>query len=153
MYHAKENLTAIGRAELAEYYDLKREIAAQTRRVEEIERQIRERERGYWMFGTSKRRWDELPESLIQTKIGLEVSIILDLEKLQKRAAAIENAVQGVENPLHRELLRKRYLDGMDWNAIADAMNYVPRQCQRILNTALKLLEHTQRVDDTKSEK
>ena len=137
----------IGRRDLMEFRDLKREIAAQTRRADELERRVREYERGVWVFGSQRRKRPQAaPDSVIQAKIGMEVSIIMNLEKLEKRAAEIENAVQRVESPLHRELLRLRYIDGLEWEAVAGRVGYVTRQCLRHHRAALEMLEHTQSV-------
>jgi len=141
----------ITQKELSEYVALKREINAQKLRADALERQI---SRGYENSWWNRRRRSDLPtDRLVELKIGLEVSIIKDLEILEAQALRIETAIQAIDEPILRELMRLRYLEGLEWDKLGREVGYVPRQCLRLHKVALNRINHTQRADLSESVK
>lgn len=74
---------------------------------------------------------DELEEEL-----GREV---LEAISVRKEIAA---AIEAVENPVYKELLKRRYIDGDKWEIIAEQMNYCYKHMVHILHPrALRCVE------------
>jgi len=62
------------------------------------------------------------------------------LEETQKELAAIERAVESLEDPRLRLLIRYKYIDGLRWETIADLMHYDVRWIYRLHGEALLVL-------------
>ena len=59
----------------------------------------------------------------------------------QKETIAIENAIEGVQDPRLRLILRYKYMDGLKWETIADLMRYDVRWIYRLHGEALRAIE------------
>lgn len=46
------------------------------------------------------------------------------ISKLEKERTFLTKAVFSIQNPLHSQILRMRYIDGKCWESIAQATNY-----------------------------
>jgi len=53
---------------------------------------------------------------------------------------AMEDAIDSLSRPFHRQLLRMRFIDGAEWPVIADTLGYTPRHLQRELEKAILLM-------------
>ena len=62
------------------------------------------------------------------------------LKRYQQETIAIENAIEGVQDPRLRLILRYKYMDGLKWETIADLMHYEVRQIYRLHGEALQAL-------------
>ena len=58
----------------------------------------------------------------IANMIALEEAIMENIIKAQKEAMAIEKAIQTLEAPIDRELMRLKYLDGLTWEEVAERL-------------------------------
>lgn len=58
----------------------------------------------------------------IANKIALEEMIMENIIKAQEEATAIERAIQTLEAPIDRELMRLKYLDGLTWEEVAEQL-------------------------------
>jgi len=136
-------MRTITQRELQGYLALKREISAQRQRVNALERQISGGFANSW-WNNRRKRSGTATDNLVAAKIGLEVGIIKNLEALEEQALGIETAIQAIDDPVLRELLRLRYFDGLGWDKLGSEIGYVSRQCLRLHKAALDRLNHTQ---------
>lgn len=144
-------MITITQKELSEYLALRREIIAQKQRADALEYRIsRGLENSWW---NRHRRSGVSLDKLTAMKIGLEVSIIKNLEVLEEQALMIENAIQGIEEPVLREIMRLRYLEGLEWDKLGEKIGYVSRQCLRLHRVALNRLFYTDGVTIAKTQK
>ena len=60
------------------------------------------------------------------------------LDELAELAAEIQLTIGQMENPDHRAILYKRYVESMEWQDIATTMGYCERQIYRIHAAALR---------------
>ena len=104
--------------ELRQYRSIKNEISQIERRILEMER-----------------RGDDL--DIIEPLINLYRSKLADLIEGQLR---IEKAIEGLE-PIERELIRLRYIDGLEWIDVAAEIHYEWTQTHRIHARALKMIK------------
>ena len=51
--------------------------------------------------------------------------------------SAVKEAVHGIKNPLHRELLERYYLQGQTWERVAEEMHYSATQVYKLRKKAL----------------
>lgn len=58
-------------------------------------------------------------------------------EKLLDAMTEVERLIERLDDPKARELMRCRYLDGMDWEDVCEAINYSWSQTHRIHGKAL----------------
>lgn len=70
------------------------------------------------------------------------------LAELDALQLEIEQAIERLE-PVERQLLRCRYIDGMSWEAVCVAMGYSWRQTHRLHSAALQKLRE---MEDAKHE-
>lgn len=63
------------------------------------------------------------------------------LKRYQQETVAIENAIEGVQDPRLRLILRYKYMDGLKWETIADIMRYDVRWIYRLHGEALRAIE------------
>lgn len=76
--------------------------------------------------------------------IALEEKYRTALAEQEARQLAIEEAIQSLENPVHRLIMRHRYIDGMGWRRICEklrARGYSERQVYRFHGEALLRLK------------
>ena len=66
------------------------------------------------------------------------------LKIYQAETIAIENAIEGVQDPRLRLILRYKYMDGLKWETIADLMHYEISWIFRMHGQALHELENKQ---------
>lgn len=69
--------------------------------------------------------------------IELENEIQSEIDKMTELKKAIRNAINQVENPDEKLLLRNRYLNFKTWNEIGSEMHYSLRTIHRIHQSAL----------------
>ncbi|MCL1819065.1 MAG: hypothetical protein FWG36_00250 [Oscillospiraceae bacterium] len=139
-------MTLITQKELCEYLALKREIESQKQRADALEYQVR---RGYeTSWWTRHKPPAAVKTNLIAKKVGLEVSIFKNLEILESQTLRVEEAIQAIDDSLLREILRLRYIDGLEWDKLGDKIGYVTRQCFRFHRKALNELYRTQCVGE-----
>lgn len=144
-------MLTINQKELNDYLALKREISAQKKRADAMEYRLNHGFENSWW--NRHRRSGVSTDKLVAMKIGLEVSIIKNLEVLEAQAVKIENAIQGIDEPVLRELMRLRYLEGLEWEKLGERIGYVSRQCLRLHKVALNRLNHTDCVTITRTQK
>lgn len=80
-------------------------------------------------------------ERAIESMEELEYDLLKKLEAavwLRRKVGAL---IDGVEQPELRELLMRRYIDGLTWEQVAEKMHYSYRQICRKHGDALKALE------------
>ena len=63
------------------------------------------------------------------------------LKRYQQETVAIENAIEGVQDPRLRLILRYKYMDGLKWETIADLMHYEMSWVTRLHGRALQEIE------------
>lgn len=51
--------------------------------------------------------------------------------------SAVKEAVHGIKNPLHREVLERYYLQGQTWERISEEMHYSATQIYKLRKQAL----------------
>jgi DNA-directed RNA polymerase specialized sigma subunit len=68
----------------------------------------------------------------------LESILIKQQDKLINTQKDIQQAIQGLEDSLHRRLVRLYYIDGLTWEKVCVDINYSWRQTHRLHSEALK---------------
>lgn len=53
----------------------------------------------------------------------------------------IMSMAQNLDNPISRKVLRYRYIEKLEWQEIADIMNYSERHIYRLHDNAIKKLK------------
>ena len=87
------------------------------------------------------RNLEKRPESEEEILRPLREFYASKLEELVKAQLAIERAVETL-NPVERDLIRLRYIDGLPWHRVAAAINYSEQQTYRIHGEALQKLKN-----------
>ena len=118
----EEPIGVMTKERLRQYVYLIKEIEAQKERLAQIEASL---------LHPKPSIGDGMPHSnyavdrmaiAIANKIELEELIIKNIKKAQQEAAAIERAIQTLNNPIDRELMRLKYLDGLTWEEVAEKL-------------------------------
>lgn len=60
---------------------------------------------------------------------------------LKQGDSKIMSMVQSLDNPISRKVLRYRYIEKLEWQEIADIMNYSERHIYRLHDNAIKKLK------------
>ena len=131
--------------ELSRYRDICREIEQITEQLDELEQKefdaaqkaVRE------AAGAGRGRTDKVGARLVRKE---------DLEHLydQKQISLlvtrrrIENALESLQEPRDRALMRYRYFDGLSWEKVALKMNYSLRAVYELHEKILQKLERVQ---------
>lgn len=85
-------------------------------RAESVTRHLSDMPKG----GERRNKLEDAVCAMEELEDTLMVQILKAIAVRQEIAAAIE----AVENPVYRELLKRRYIDGDKWESIAEEMNY-----------------------------
>jgi len=118
----EEPIGVMTKERLRQYVYLIKEIEAQKERLAQIEASL---------LYPKPSIGDGMPHSnyavdrmaiATANKIELEELIIKNIKKAQQEAAAIERAIQTLDNPIDRELMRLKYLDGLTWEEVAERL-------------------------------
>lgn len=83
---------------------------------------------------------ERCPESDQETLRPLRECYELKLKELVAAQLEIENAIETLD-PTERELVRLRYIDGLDWHKVATRISYSWQQTHRIHARVLQKLE------------
>ena len=78
-------------------------------------------------------------ERLVERKAALETRYRTKQAELLRQQVDIETAIESLE-PVERQLLRYRYLLGLTWEEVSEAMHYSWRQVHNIHARALAAL-------------
>ena len=106
--------------QLRKYLHLKREKAKIEQRLQQMERS------------------PESEEELLRPLCEFYRAKLAELVALQ---LDIERALETLDDPTERELVRLRYIDGLEWYQVCAAINYEWTQTHRIHARVLKKLE------------
>ena len=106
--------------QLRQYRNIKIEISQIERRIAELERLNRDHDKEYVL----------ILQELYAQKLA-------DLIQGQLR---IEKAIESL-SPIEREVIRLRYIDGVDWTEVSITINYEWAQTHRVHAAALRKLE------------
>jgi DNA-directed RNA polymerase specialized sigma24 family protein len=71
----------------------------------------------------------------------LESILIKQQDKLINTQKEIQQAIEGLEDSLHRRLVRLYYIDGLTWEKVCVDINYSWRQTHRLHSEALKKIK------------
>ena len=120
---------------LGSYWELRREHGRLERKIKELESQSQSVTAKYSAMpggggGTGNSAWDALVEA--RERAGAALA-----ETLYKEAD-IEQFINCLSVPEHRQLLKHRYLELLDWEPIACLLNYSIRHTHRIHGDALQ---------------
>lgn len=75
---------------------------------------------------------------LVLKKIALEDKLMTLRARLIETHEQIEGAIESLQEPIERTVLRMRYINGMKWEEICVSIDYEWAQMHRIHNEALK---------------
>ena len=126
---------------LIQYRDVKKEI-------EHIEEEIKRLETRMYgprvsiisdMPGAPRSNADQIGNNLIKLEM-LRERYKNTLEELCDQQLKIENMIEQFE-PLERDLIRYRYVDGLKWNEVFKKIGYGQRQTFRIHEKIIEKLE------------
>lgn len=120
---------------LESYWELRKEHERLERKIEELESQcqsVTAKLNAVPGGGGSRSNdtWDALVEA--RGRAGQQLAETL------YREAEIEQFINSLSEPVHRQLLKHRYLELMDWETIADILHYTVRHTLRKHGDALE---------------
>lgn len=120
---------------LESYWELRKEHERLERKVEELESQCQSVTAKLNAVpggggGRSNDTWDALVEARDRASQQLTETLY--------REAEIEQFINSLGEPRHRQLLKHRYLELLDWEPIADLLHYTVRHAHRIHGEALE---------------
>jgi DNA-directed RNA polymerase specialized sigma24 family protein len=127
---------------LRQYQQLKREKALLEEKLEEIESTMASpRLQKLDGMPRSQAQGGSLLESLVEQHLTLKGLYACKLKELNATLLEIETAIETLEDPTERNLMRLRYIDGFKWEEIAVALGYEWSQTHRIHARALEKLK------------
>ena len=91
---------------------------------------------------------DQMAMNLIKLE-KLREKYQFTLDELCDRQLQIEELIENLE-PLEKELIRYRYIDGMKWKDVFDKLGYSQKQTFRIHNKIIEKLEKMTHTGTTK---
>lgn len=120
---------------LGSYRELRYEHGRLERKIAELESQCQSATAKYNTLpggkgGRGNTAWDALVEA--RERAGEKLAETL------RREADVESFINSLPVPIHRQLLRFRYLELLDWQSVADKMGYCERQLRRHHDDALQ---------------
>lgn len=84
----------------------------------------------------SRTRWADRADDMIDVQLRLEEQI----REMCRVKLSVMDAIEGVSDPVCREVLELYYLDGLSWEGVADRMHYSVRNVQILHGKALGLV-------------
>ncbi|MBR2798961.1 MAG: hypothetical protein IKE17_14640 [Clostridia bacterium] len=81
----------------------------------------------------SRQRWSDKVDDMIDIELRLEKQI----REMCQIKREVMDAIDGVDDPLGREVLELYYLDGLSWGDVASRMHYSVRNVQILHGKAL----------------
>lgn len=75
---------------------------------------------------------------LILKKMDLEDNLMVHMKQLIEWHEAIEHAIEQIDDPLERAVLRMRYIDDMKWEEICVKIGYEWNKTHKVHRNALK---------------
>lgn len=126
------------------YRDLHREVRQLKRQLENMENM---------MFSPSGQRFTSVPyashgrgntmDRMVAAHIELQETIDEKVLELTTAMIELEKAVEAIDVPLERHIMRRRYFDGWNWEQICEELHYSRQQVYRYHGYALaKLREY-----------
>ena len=126
--------------ELSQLYYLKKEIQRDEQRLKELERMKRAIP-GPKLNGLPRAK--KMPESRVERIVAdivdLQAIIEAKQEQITHERARLERYIVGIEDSMTRQIFTCRFVDGLSWNAVADAVGggntdeSVKKTCYRYL--------------------
>jgi predicted nucleic acid-binding Zn-ribbon protein len=107
---------------LRQYIDLKKEIQAQMERLETMRTQLMYPGQSIGDGMSRSNFAADRTAGKIASMIDLENALKESIKKAQKETIAIEKAIQSLDSAIDRELMRRKYLDGLTWEEVAEAL-------------------------------
>jgi DNA-directed RNA polymerase specialized sigma subunit len=140
-------LQPITKERLKEYVWLKKEIETQKERLEHIRSQLTSfQSPNLDGMPRSSFDFDRMAEAMAKID-ELERLIMKKPDEHQTECNEILEAISEMPDSLERQLLRLRYIDGLDWFDIYERLNYEHAQTHRIHARALKnILEISEKL-------
>ena len=124
------------------YRDLHREVRQLKRQLENMEDT---------MFSPSSQRFTSMPHAshgrgntmdrLVSAHIELQETINEKVLELTNAMIELERAVETLDVPLERHIMRRRYFDGWSWDKICEELHYCRQQVYRYHGYALAKLK------------
>ena len=81
--------------------------------------------------------------SLVAELVGLQDKYKVKMQQLLAAQAEVEDTIEGLE-PVERQVMRHRYIEGLPWETVCVVLNYSWRQTHRIHSRALNKLIETE---------
>lgn len=132
------------KSELWQYRNAKREYERLLAKIEEIETQITNVSIDYSKerVKTSLVHYDSLAE-VIDKLTTLRNAAIVQADMMVDKMAKAFGMIEKVKDPLHREILQRRYIQGEEWEAMCVHMGYSWTHMHRLHKEALEELGGT----------
>ena len=129
------------KSELWKYRNAKREYERLLAKIEEIETQITNVSIDYSKerVKTSLVHHDALAD-VIDKLTALRNAAIVQADVMVNKMAKAYGMIEKVKDPLHREILQRRYIQGEEWESICVSMGYAWAQIHRLHKEALEEL-------------
>ncbi len=125
---------------LGQYRSLKTDIDGKNEQLKEL-RELAESVSHSTETGGSGGTSDKVGKTVAKI-IDLENEISCQIDKLLELKKEIESTIAKVEDPVLRQLLTLRYINGREWLRIAFDFGYEIRQIYRLHNKALVFVKN-----------
>lgn len=76
-------------------------------------------------------------ENKVIDRLGDEVELKIELYRNKKLKKVIDQSINNL-SPIHKDVIKYRYIEGLQWTEIVDKMNYEERQLRNKKNEAVK---------------
>lgn len=125
--------------ELKNYAKLDKECSDLAFRIEALEEKINS-PRVQILSDMPKGTLRKDAADLIADLVDMKADYIRKYRKAVKELKRIEDAIDGIDNPTLRDLMRYKYIDGLKWEEVAVEMHYAWQHIHRLHAKALRQL-------------
>lgn len=127
---------------LKKYTALKRERDLLLERIEEIDAQLyKHRTQNLSGMPTAHDVPNDHQEALIEKKQKVLDKYTAFMLRIEDELLTVETAIEAVEDPTARELLRLKYIDGLTWEEVCVRIGYEWTHTHRLHARALEKLK------------
>lgn len=124
-------------AVLRQVYQMERRIVDLQNRIDALHESAT-RTTGAYAAGRSSGASDSRIETNVVKSVDLEKQLLRTKNRLLERRAAIQDAIDSMEDEGAKRLIELRYLDHMSWPDVMTSVELSEAACFRLRNRALK---------------
>lgn len=132
-------IRAMTKKELSQLYYLNNEIKQQKRKLAELENAATKTNQPLTGLPSAGNTSDKVGAYAAEIA-DLRALIAINIQKCLLEKKRLERYIQGIDDSLTRQIFRHRFIDGMRWEEVADALQgvsseSVKKQCYRYIKS------------------